>query len=139
MSRPAAATAVALLLTLGGCASPSPVLYDNAHRRSVDDAQAEQDVAECREIAAEAVKHDRSGEVVRRAGEDAVVGGATGAAVGAVVRGHSVGRGAAAGAAGGAVRSVTRALFRNNQPDAVEAAWTNRCLAERGYEVIGWR
>lgn len=139
----ARARAIVCVLAIGavgaGCASPAPVLYDNAHRRSVSDARAERDIAECRELAHAAVARDRSGDVVRRAGEDAVVGGVTGGAVGGIVGGHSVGRGAAAGAAAGAARTVTRSIFRRNQPDPIEAAWVNRCLADRGYEVLGWR
>ena len=119
------------------CAS-SPVLYPNDHLESVGQTRAEEDVAECRAEAEAAVKDGRAAKVAKRAGEDAVVGAATGAAVGGIVRGTSAGRGAAAGAAAGAVRTVTRAAFDWNEASPIEKAWVNRCLGERGYDVIGW-
>lgn len=123
---------------LVGCASSQPVLYPNPHLGDVGKLQSEQDIAECRAEATAAVEDGRAEEVARRAGESGVVGGVTGAAVGGIVRGHSVGRGAAAGAAAGVVSTVARAMFRWNEPETIEKAWVNRCLGQRGYDVIGW-
>jgi uncharacterized protein YcfJ len=131
-------TIVLLPLLAIGCASTEPVLYPNERTRAVGVEQADRDIAECRQLAEAAVDHDKAGEVAGRAGENAVVGGVTGAAVGGIVRGHSAGRGAAAGAAAGAVSTVARSAFRWNDPDPVVMAWTNRCLADRGYQVVGW-
>ena len=131
------AAAGPLLLVLG-CASSQPVLYPNEHLRRTGDEAAARDIAECRAEAEEAVGSGKAERVAEQATEDAVVGGATGAAVGGIVRGHSAGRGAAAGAAAGAVRTVTRAALRWNDPDPLVVAWTERCLGDRGYEVVGW-
>lgn len=128
----------AFALLILGCASAQPVLYPNGHLEQVGRAQAEQDIADCQKLAEASVGGSKGAEVARRAGEDAVVGGATGAAVGGIVRGTSAGRGAAAGAAAGAVRTVARSAIRWNQPGRIEVAFVNRCLQERGYDVLGW-
>jgi hypothetical protein len=49
------------------------------------------------------------------------------------------GRGAGAGAAGGAAGAFAHGMLRSRDPDPVEKAYVNRCLAERGYDVLGWR
>ena len=140
-SRGTQTAVVILAVSMGmaiGCASSQPALYPNGHLEDVGRPQAEQDIADCRELAENAVGGDKGTQVAKRAGENAVVGGATGAVVGGIVRGHSAGRGAAAGAAAGVVRTVARAAFRWNDPKPIERAWVNRCLHDRGYDVIGW-
>ena len=140
-SRDTRRAAVILAISMGvaiGCASSQPALYPNGHLEDVGRSQAESDIAACRELAENAVGGDKATEVAKRTGENAVVGGATGAAVGGIVRGHSAGRGAAAGAAAGVVRTMARAAFRWNDPQPIERAWVNRCLHDRGYDVVGW-
>ena len=137
-TRPAALFLAIVAGAAMGCASSQPALYPNGHLEDVGRAQAERDIADCRELAENAVGGDKATDVAKRAGEDAVVGGATGAAVGGIIRGHSAGRGAAAGAAAGVVRTVARAAFRWNDPKPIERAWVNRCLHDRGYDVLGW-
>jgi uncharacterized membrane protein len=68
--------------------------------------------------------------------ESSVVGAATGAAAGSMF--GNAGRGAAAGAAAGAASTVTHALFRVKDPDPVFMNYVNRCLSDRGYQLIGW-
>jgi len=72
---------------------------------------------------------------------DVAINTGAGAAAGAVsgaIWGRA-GAGAAAGAVSGAVFSVFRAMFTRRMPDPVRVTYTERCLAERGYEVAGWR
>jgi hypothetical protein len=38
-----------------------------------------------------------------------------------------------------ATYSVFRSIFRRRDPDLVRKRFVERCLAERGYEVAGWR
>jgi hypothetical protein len=97
----------------------------------------QEDTAACLAEAEAYVQHGRVPEAAKRTAESAAVGGAIGGAVGAVT--GSVGRGAAAGAAGGAAGSVARSLLGWRDPDPVEKRYVERCLAERGYDVIGWR
>jgi hypothetical protein len=134
---------VALLaVTAVACATPRPILYPNQQYREVGEQQMERDVEECITLAKEfdaspprQTQEGVGGDVV----EGATVGAATGAAVGAVV--GNVGRGAGAGAAGGAARSLVRGIFRGPEDESPYTAFhsfVERCLEDRGYEVVGW-
>jgi outer membrane lipoprotein SlyB len=131
---------ICLAAILAGCASapPKPVFYPNSHLQSAGQAQADQDIAECKQLAhSSGVAEKKDGEVGKKAAAGAAVGGASAGAWG-LVRGNAGERalaGAAAGAAAGAVsgglkKTETSPVFRN---------FVNRCLGERGYEVIGWQ
>jgi outer membrane lipoprotein SlyB len=126
----------ALALFAASCAT-RPVVYPNEKLRESGQVAVEADTNECIAEAKEYLRSGRVPELARRTTGGAVVGGAVGAAVGAV--GGSVGRGAAAGAAGGAAGGLAHGLWRWRDPDPVERAYVNRCLRERGYDVIGWR
>jgi hypothetical protein len=125
-----------LVLLLWGCASHSPVLYPNAHLTRVGEAQAQQDIAECKQLADQYLKEGGAGTV---AGSTAVGGGA-GAAIGAAggAVGGSPGTGAAVGAATGATAGFLRGLFKAAEPSPVYKNFVNHCLRERGYEPVGW-
>ena len=76
-------------------------------------------------------------QVARRGAEGATVGAAAGG-VGTLIRGGSVGGGAAAGAAVGGAAGAVHGAFHND----VNPTYRNlvqRCLRERGYDVIGWQ
>ena len=123
-------------LMISGCAS-QPVLYPNAHLKSVGQEQAQKDVDDCRRLADEYVRSNPAAGV---AGSTAV-GGATGAAMGTAAGavagniGQGAGIGAAAGAAGGLVQGIVKA----SEPDQTYRNFVFRCLKERGYEPIGWQ
>jgi hypothetical protein len=129
--------ALALLVLALGCATKEPVLYPNPQLERVGGAAAAADVDDCMRLAQDYVRSDAAREAAGRTAGGAVVGGATGAAVGAVV--GSVGRGAAAGAAGGAAGGLTRWVLHRRDPDPLVRAYAERCLRERGYDVLGWR
>lgn len=128
------------LLLSSGCASapPQPKLYPNSHLQSVGQAQADRDIAECRQLAtSSSVAEKKDGEVGKKAAGGAAVGGASAGAWG-LVRGNAAERaaaGAAAGAAGGAVRGA----MQSTETSQVFKNFVNRCLSRRGYEVIGWQ
>jgi hypothetical protein len=132
----------ALLLVAGlvaGCASPEPVLYPNGHLATVGKAAAEQDVDDCRDMAESAGANKGEGTGEQAAGGAVVggaIGGAAGAAGGAVV--GAAGRGAAIGAASGAAAGFMRGLFKGSKPSQAYRNFVNRCLGDRGYEVVGW-
>jgi hypothetical protein len=65
------------------------------------------------------------------------VGAATSAVVAAVLS-RDVGRAAGAGAAGGATAGAVSGTFDANDPDQIFKNYVNRCLREKGYDVIGW-
>ncbi len=132
-----AAAVLLLALTLVGCAATRPVLYPNPHLSRVGQAQAEQDIAACRQMADQHVASGGAGAV---AGSTAVGGGA-GAAIGAAggaVRG-SPGTGAAVGAATGATAGLLHGLFRAREPSPTYKNFVNHCLRERGYQPVGWQ
>jgi len=131
---------------LVGCATPEPVFYPNATLESVGRTAADADVARCRTLAqssgasgggAGQVAGDVAADTAGRAGAGAAAGAAGGAIRGNAGTGAAVG--AATAASWGLVRGGFRALFGRRDPDPIERRFVERCLAERGYEVIGWR
>jgi hypothetical protein len=132
--------AVAVLAGLAGCAGqPRPILYPNAHLSAVGQAQADEDLADCRRLAETAGASAGSGRgegAARDAAVGGAIGGATGAAGGAVL--GRPGTGAAVGAATGATANFMRSLFRGDQPSPAYRNFVDRCLTERGYEPVGW-
>jgi hypothetical protein len=127
-------------LLAAGCATPEPILYPNDTLVSADQAQVDRDLEECSELAKKhkASPHSKGGEVAQSTVEDAAIGGASGA-VGGAVAGGSAGVGAAAGAAAGAVGGLLRGMFRaSREPDTAYQLFVERCLSQRGYEVVGW-
>lgn len=149
-AKPGLACVAALLLSgLAGCAStgthsPSarPVLYPNATLNRVGDAQGRAEVDACmgRAVSAGLTPDEKTNAVARGAG----VGAATGAvasAVGALITGRGgegVIRAGAAGAAVGGSAGAVQGAFRNDRPNSTYRNFVQRCLAERGFEVIGW-
>jgi hypothetical protein len=129
---------LALALVTAGCATQRPVLYPNAKLQRVGNEAAQRDIDDCIRLAEQyGVTPGRDERVARGAGGGAAVGGATGAVAGAIggrnvldsaARGAAVG--ATAGAVGGAVTDRPREPYRG---------FVDRCLRERGYDVIGWQ
>jgi hypothetical protein len=132
-----------LMIGITGCATTRPILYSNQKYQQVGKATADHDIAECRALADQAGAtpgQGRGAEVAKTAGAGAVVGAASGAVGGAI--GGSPGIGAAAGAAGGVVWSVLWAMFGwmgPKPPSDVHMNYVNQCLADRGYQVAGWK
>jgi len=124
-----------LLLSLG-CSGPRPILYPNDHLKQVGPDQAEQDIEECKQLAEDYVPEHDGATVAGNTAVGAGAGGAIGA-VGGAIRGGA-GIGAAVGAATGATAGLIRGLFQASQPTPAYQAFVNRCLAERGYDSIGW-
>ena len=123
---------------LAGCAARRPLLYPNETWSQVGPQAAEQDVDECLALA-ESYGLGRAS--ARRTAGSTAAGGAMGGAVGAAsgaVRGHP-GRGAGTGAAGGAAAGFMRGLFRWRDPDPMQQRFVDICLAQQGYQVVGWR
>lgn len=120
-----------------------PILYGNQKYQEVGREAAARDIAECRTLAdqAGATPGEGTGErAAKSAGVGAVGGAAAGAVAGAI--GGSPGIGAAAGATSGVVWSLFSSLFgwmSPSQPSAAHMHYVNLCLAERGYQVAGWK
>lgn len=134
----ASLAAILVVIAAAGCATQRPVLYPNAKLKQVGNEAAQRDVNECIELAEQSgITHGGGDKVARRGVGGAIVGGAVGAGVGAV-RGD-IGRSAAAGAAGGAAGGAASGAIHSGEPDSVYRGFVQRCLRERGYDVIGWK
>jgi hypothetical protein len=131
---------LAAALALSSAAKAAePVLYPNAHLKTVGQGQAEHDIADCGRLAKAAGARGELDDTQRAATSTAIggaAGAATGAAGGAVV--GSAGRGAAVGAASGATAGLMRSIFSREQPSQPYRNYVDRCLEERGYESMGW-
>jgi len=127
-----------LVLTAVSCAQQRPVLYPNAHLKSVGQTTARADIDECLQLAVDyGAGEDGGARVAGDTAKGAAVGGAAGAAVGAVT--GNLGRGAAAGAAGGGAAAMTRSALNSGNPDPVFKKFVEQCLRDKGYQPIGWR
>ena len=127
------------LLLVCACGPQRPAFYPNEHLKTVGKAQARADADQCMAEAREyGVKNDPGKAVGGKAVKGAAVGAATSAVVSAVLGGN-VGRAAGAGAAGGATAGAVSGAFDADEPDPVFKNYVDRCLREKGYEVIGWQ
>lgn len=125
---------VVLLLAclLVGCAS-KPKLYPNTHLKSVGKEVANKDIEKCMKEADEYLESEEGKRILKGASKGAAVGAAVGAAFGLFTGdfGRSATRGAViGGASGGASEAVS--------PDVLKRRYVNKCLSEKGYEVLGW-
>ncbi len=127
---------LSMILLLAGC-TVSPVLYPNAHLSNVGNDQAQRDIALCREQADLYVKSDAAKEAARETAIGGIGGAVIGGAMGAVD--GNFGRGVGIGAAGGAAAGLVGGIIQASQPDPLYINFVNRCLNEKGYEIIGWQ
>ena len=143
---------VASLLATGflsGCASSGPqssaarpVFYPNATLNRVGEAQGRSEAAACmaRAEAAGLTPEEKNNAVARRAGEGAATAGVA-SAVGALVfgrGGEGVLKAGAAGAAIGGSAGAVQGAFRSDRPSGIYRSFVQRCLGEKGFDVIGW-
>lgn len=136
-------------LVLAGCASNGassasarPVLYPNATLNRVGEAQGRMEVNACvsRAQASGLSPAQNTYEVGRRAGEGAATAGVA-SVVGALITGRGsegVLRAGAAGAAIGGSAGAVSGAFHNDRPNGVYRNFVQRCLSEKGFDVIGW-
>lgn len=124
-----------------GSASARPVLYPNATLSRVGEAQGQAQVSACMASAQAAGLSpvQASNEVGRRAGEGAAAVGVA-SLVGALISGRSsdVLRAGVTGAAVGGSAGAVSGAFHDDKPNAVYRNFVQRCLSERGFDVIGW-
>ena len=144
---PRVALAVCVALATGCAAtgpnSPSarPVIYSSAAPTAAAQAQHQAGVDECigRAQAQGLTPDEKNNEAANRAGKGAAVGGVA-AAVGALVTGRGVEgvirSGAAGAAVGGAAGGVSGAM--SERPSATYRNYVQRCLGDKGLQVIGW-
>lgn len=136
MKRTSLAVMAAATLVAACATSQHPVLYPNAHLKQVGEAAAQRDIDDCMQMADNAGVSKTGNQVVKRGAEGAAVGAAA-ASVGQVIRGGSVAEAAAAGAAVGGTAGAVRGAFHNDNP--TYRNFVQRCLRDKGYDVIGWQ
>jgi hypothetical protein len=131
-------TILSVAIALAACASSQrPVLYPNAHLKNIGDVNAQRDIDQCMQMASDSGVSSSGNQVAKRGAEGAAVGAAAGG-VGTAIHGGSVGGGAAAGAAIGAAAGAVHGAFHNDT-NPTYRNFVQRCLRERGYDVIGWQ
>lgn len=133
---------------LAGCAatgpggsSARPVLYPNATLSRVGEAQGRVEADACmgRALQAGLTADQKNNEIGRRAGEGAATAGVA-SVVGALItgRGSDVLRAGATGVAIGGSAGAVSGAFHNNKASPVYRQFVQRCLSEKGFDVIGW-
>lgn len=148
--RPGLLCAVALVVGgVSGCASTGPgsssarpVLYPNAALNRVGEGQARAEVDLCmtKAVSAGLTPEEKNNAVARGAGAGAATGGVA-AAVGALITGRGgegVVRAGAAGAAVGGSAGAVQGAFRGDRPSGIYRNFVQRCLSDKGFDVIGW-
>jgi uncharacterized membrane protein len=128
--------AVALL---AGCASGEkrPVFYPNKHLQAVGKAQAERDINACMRLATSSgVSRNKDGQVGRKAAAGGALGGA-GAGAAGLIRGNAL-ENALAGAAAGAAVGAVKGGIDSTDMNPTFKRFVQRCLKDKGYDVIGW-
>ena len=128
--------AVLLLLT-AACATPRPVFYPNEKLKAAGPDAAQRDVNECLAQSKEYIKTSNLKPIVRKTGWGAATGAAMGAVLGLIT--GDIGRAASSGAAVGGVGGAMGGAYENSKPDSITRAFTERCLAEKGYSTLGWK
>ena len=139
---------IAVLSVLAGCAatgpnnlSAKPVLYPNATFTRAGEVQARAETDGCMTRAAQAglTPDQKTNQIGRRAGEGAATAGVA-SAVGALVTGRSndILRAGATGAAIGGSAGAVSGAFHNDKVNPVYRQFVQRCLSEKGFDVIGW-
>lgn len=128
----------AVLLAAAACAHPRPVIYpDERYKAAGGEAAAKADVELCLSEAKAYLKANPAKRAGKRVGAGAVAGAVMGTVVGAFTGDYAraVSEGAAVGGAGGALH----AAYEGGSPDEIQRAYAARCLAEKGWSIIGWK
>ncbi len=123
---------LSVLLLISACSS-SPVLYPNKKYESVGKKRADSDVDSCVKKGDAFLKSSKGKQILKSAGQGTFMGSAIGAVTGLLTGDfiQGVASGAAVGAVGGAAGGAIT-------PDSLKQSFVNRCLADKGYKVIGW-
>ena len=119
-------------VTFFSCAS-RPQLYPNDKLKMMGKQAAKKDIDRCIADAEAYLESSKGKKIAKGAGAGAAIGAAMGAVGGMFTgnMGRGLVRGGAIGAAGGGVAGAL-------SPDEIKKRFVNQCLAEKGYQVLGW-
>lgn len=125
------------VLLLAACSHPRPVVYPDERYKAGGEEAAKADADLCLKEAKAYLKANPAKRVAKRTGVGAMFGAAMGAVFGAFTGNYrrAIAEGAAVGAAGGLLHGA----YEAGSPDEVQRAYTQRCMAEKGWSVIGWK
>lgn len=125
------------VLLLAACSHPRPVVYPDERYKAGGEEAAKADADLCLKEAKAYLKANPAKRVAKRAGVGAMFGAAMGAVFGAFTGNYrrAISEGAAVGAAGGLLHGA----YEAGSPDEIQRAYTQRCMAEKGWSVIGWK
>lgn len=125
------------VLLLAACSHPRPVVYPDERYKAGGEAAAKADADLCLKEAKAYLKANPAKRVAKRTGVGAMFGAAMGAVFGAFTGNYrrAISEGAAVGAAGGLLHGA----YEAGSPDEIQRAYTQRCMAEKGWSVIGWK
>ena len=133
-----AVTITVLGMVACSSAPQRPVFYPNAHYNSVTQAQVHRDTDDCVQLAGRSgIDATQDGDVGRKAATGAVIGG-VGAGAWGLVRGDA-GERAVAGAAAGAATGGVKGVLDGERANPLFQRFVERCLTDRGYDIIGWQ
>jgi len=132
-----ALAAVVLLGCAGG--TQRPVLYPNAKFNQVGEATAQKDVDECNALAEKAGASGGTTGAARGGMQGAAMGAAASAVAGLIGGGHNMIEKTATGAAVGGAAGAAGGAFNPGDGGGALRNFVGRCMAERGYEVMGWK
>ncbi|MCX5814565.1 MAG: cell envelope biogenesis protein OmpA [Proteobacteria bacterium] len=125
------------VLLMFGCSAKGPVLYPNTYLKSVGEEKALRDINEC--------KNNADAYITSSAGKEALKSTAGGSAAGALIGGAAgavtgdIAGSAGIGAVTGAASGLLYGLAKGSEPSPVYKSFVEKCLREKGYEVIGWQ
>lgn len=125
------------VLLLAACSHPRPVVYPDERYKAGGEEAAKADADLCLKEAKAYLKANPAKRVAKRTGVGAMFGAAMGAVFGAFTGNYrrAIAEGAAVGAAGGLLHGA----YEAGSPDEIQRAYTQRCMAEKGWSVIGWK
>ena len=115
-----------------------PILYPNTHYEIMGQEAAQADIEACWMLARDAGASESGEEQLsEEAAGDAAAFAVAGAAAAAAL-GRDPHRAAVAGAAAGGAASFATGMMLQSNPPPVFRGIVERCLFEKGYEVVGW-
>lgn len=134
--------AIILLMSVGACAAPEPLLRSNKHLQLTGKTGAQQDIEACEAKAERAGLRsgvNRTGSAAQGGVLGMIIGAGSGASAGLIGGGGGVVIGAVVGGGLGLITGVAAGAYGPTEPDPAYADTVVRCLIEKGYEVSGWQ
>jgi uncharacterized protein YcfJ len=130
-----------LIFQLAACSSYRPILDKNEKYLELGEDEAQRQVDLCKKKAQDALDAYKAQRAAKEAGRKAVIGGVVGSAIGAI-SGRNLRSTVASGLIGAGVGAAIGALAVVGKdkvtPDEMKQRYISKCLADKGYSVIGW-